>query len=134
MQTSILAQPRSRVSDEARRNVCITESFSISQFLEMPLQCDQNCCPHLRQLQCASCFISSLALAWFPQMVFRLPCTQPSWVLTLGLSQQWMLSTYSVPGTVLDSRDTTRNKRDIALFVPSTLHHQSLRAFTADNR
>lgn len=82
-------------------------------------------------------FISAPALAWFPQLVFRSPCIQASWALTLGLPQQWVLSTYWVPGTVLDPRDITRNKTDtalLALIPPTPLHYQSSRASEGDSK
>lgn len=60
MQSSILAQPRSRVSYEARGNVCIFESFSISQFLEIPHNVIKIAAPVCASTMClfaSSCFL-----------------------------------------------------------------------------
>lgn len=103
--------------DEARGDVCVAESFSSSQFLEMPHECDQNCCPRLRQLLCASLLISSPALAcsrrWFSGSLrsARLGSGPASTAIP-------QLSTYCVPGTMLGTRDITRNRTDTALLPP----------------
>lgn len=42
-----------------------------------------------------------------------------------GVPQQWVLSAYCVPGTVLGTWDTTRNKTETALLTPPTRALQS---------